>query len=504
MYIPFSDPKKIEKMVREIDVMSEEETLNVTILNWQGNPFRQNYEHWVKYVSTKKRTPFEVFLYWDKKTEDAFLDEITENLLSDKKYFDQLKNYFLQANKHFENFCDNFYKLGSEYFQTKTNKELINLFNDFFVCYKPVLAAYYIVYDLVNLLPRLLKKEIENIKSEVFFRNTQKIVGNFSTLGITSISRLERLKFLKELLKVQKIYKQKKEWDSDKIKKIIYKHWYEFGGCSFTHGGEAYTLEDFSRKFRKNIKINARFEIKKIVEEKQQAMKKIKDDLKKYRKYPQILKHIGWMRTMMTFRNCDQEFLHNNFRHCHEFFNEIIKRIKLDEADDFWLLSKKEIIRALQGKISTGKIGRERRKLGLTIKQRGKKIVVFTGVRKEDWHEKNIERTDKLKGATAFIGKVQGYAKIIFSPTKENKKFKPGDILITSMTTPDFVPLMRKAAAVVTDEGGLLCHAAIIAREMKKPCIIGTKIATHILKDGDLVEVDAEKGMVKILKSKDE
>ena len=62
------------------------------------------------------------------------------------------------------------------------------------------------------------------------------------------------------------------------------------------------------------------------------------------------------------------------------------------------------------------------------------------------------------------------------------------------------MPAMEKAAAFVTDEGGITCHAAIVAREMKKPCIIGTKIATKVLKDGDLVEVDAEKGIVRILK----
>ena len=59
---------------------------------------------------------------------------------------------------------------------------------------------------------------------------------------------------------------------------------------------------------------------------------------------------------------------------------------------------------------------------------------------------------------------------------------------------------MEKASAFVTDEGGMLCHAAIIAREMNKPCIVGTKSATKILKDGDLVEVDANAGIVKILK----
>ena len=67
------------------------------------------------------------------------------------------------------------------------------------------------------------------------------------------------------------------------------------------------------------------------------------------------------------------------------------------------------------------------------------------------------------------------------------------------MTTVDFVPLMQKACAIVTDEGGILCHAAIVSREMRKPCVIGTKVATKSLKDGDLVEVDAGKGVVNVL-----
>ena len=67
------------------------------------------------------------------------------------------------------------------------------------------------------------------------------------------------------------------------------------------------------------------------------------------------------------------------------------------------------------------------------------------------------------------------------------------------MTRPEYLPVMHLAAAFVTDEGGIASHAAIVAREMKKPCIIGTKIATQVLKDGDLVEVDAEKGIVTVL-----
>lgn len=87
-------------------------------------------------------------------------------------------------------------------------------------------------------------------------------------------------------------------------------------------------------------------------------------------------------------------------------------------------------------------------------------------------------------------------ARIVFLD-KDFAKVKNGDILVTSMTTPQMVPIMKKAAAFVTDEGGITCHAAIISREMKKTCIIGTKVAPRVLKDGDRVEVDAVRGIVR-------
>ncbi len=100
------------------------------------------------------------------------------------------------------------------------------------------------------------------------------------------------------------------------------------------------------------------------------------------------------------------------------------------------------------------------------------------------------------KGSPAFSGKVNGHVKIVVKRSDAGA-VKKGDILVSSMTNPDYLPAMKLAAAFVTDEGGITCHAAIIAREMKKPCIIGTKIATQIFKDGDMVEVDATKGIVR-------
>lgn len=106
--------------------------------------------------------------------------------------------------------------------------------------------------------------------------------------------------------------------------------------------------------------------------------------------------------------------------------------------------------------------------------------------------------TDTIKGFIANKGKLIGTVRVVLDP-HGYKGFNKGDILVTSMTRPEFVPLMKQAGAVVTNEGGITCHAAIVSRELGIPCVIGTKIATRVLKDGDRVEVDADNGVVRIL-----
>lgn len=117
--------------------------------------------------------------------------------------------------------------------------------------------------------------------------------------------------------------------------------------------------------------------------------------------------------------------------------------------------------------------------------------------------ERTILETDyqnnEIHGEIGSKGKAVGKVKIILHQG-DFSKFKTGEILVTGMTRPEFVPLMKKASAIITDEGGITCHAAIMSRELGLPAIIGTKIATKVLKDGMCIEVDADKGVVKIIK----
>ncbi len=100
-----------------------------------------------------------------------------------------------------------------------------------------------------------------------------------------------------------------------------------------------------------------------------------------------------------------------------------------------------------------------------------------------------------LKGLGAAPGIASGPVKILKS-SKELDKLQKGDILVAKMTSPDYVPAMKKAIAIITDEGGMTCHAAIVSRELGIPCVVGTTTATSVFKDGQILTVDAKRGVI--------
>lgn len=100
-----------------------------------------------------------------------------------------------------------------------------------------------------------------------------------------------------------------------------------------------------------------------------------------------------------------------------------------------------------------------------------------------------------LQGQGAAPGIASGNV-VIIRDVRDIGKVKEGDILVTRMTNPDMVPAMRKVAAIITDEGGMTCHAAIVSRELGTPAVVGTKNATNLLNNGQLVTVDGEKGHI--------
>ena len=117
---------------------------------------------------------------------------------------------------------------------------------------------------------------------------------------------------------------------------------------------------------------------------------------------------------------------------------------------------------------------------------------------------KKSKNNNEIAGQVAYNSNRVLRGKVIVIKDKSELKNKShsinGKILIAIQTTPHYIPYMKKAKAIITDEGGITCHAAIVAREFKIPCIVGTKTATQVLKDNDSVEIDTSKGTIKINK----
>lgn len=190
------------------------------------------------------------------------------------------------------------------------------------------------------------------------------------------------------------------------------------------------------------------------------------------------------------------------------FFRELAKAIaKKEHYDSLHLtcLTQDELERYLKSNTLPDKAILEARYNASVIYYAVGKQIIFVGADVDKVEqailtgsvdEISTEQSNCLNGISAYPGKVKGICRVVKDPHDVNI-FNQGDILITGMTRPEFLSYFRKASAIVTDVGGMLCHAALTARELKKPCIVGTVNATSFFKDGELVEVDANKGIVK-------
>ena len=185
-----------------------------------------------------------------------------------------------------------------------------------------------------------------------------------------------------------------------------------------------------------------------------------------------------------------------------KLLGEVQRRFEYEDNHVRYLLPE-EIIESLKNnKRVDEELLRTRKKLSVYFidDQFQQKIYVnkdAEGIQNVYW---NKFKTTELNGIVASAGKGSVKAKVCVVMDVAKDQMKQGAVLVTSMTRPEFVPLMRKASAIITDEGGITCHAAIVSRELGIPCLIGTKHATKQLKTGDTVEVNVDTGEIKVIK----
>ena len=213
-------------------------------------------------------------------------------------------------------------------------------------------------------------------------------------------------------------------------------------------------------------------------------------------------KQIELAQAIVYLKEIRKGALYHGMYHYELFFREFGKRHGLT-LQKVWALNVWEIQGALVGKkLPSKKELNARNKEAVAYCDRNK-YVVWTGRQARDWMKKLSKEdmvpegeVNELTGMCASPGLACGVVKIVDVP-KDIPKMKQGNILVSETTYPSLVPAMKKAAAIVTNAGGLTTHAAIVSRELGVPCVVGTKIGNKVLKDGDKVEVDATKGIVK-------
>lgn len=285
----------------------------------------------------------------------------------------------------------------------------------------------------------------------------------------------------------------------------IKKHYNKYFCLTHDFRGPAYSIKYYIKELinlkNKNIDIN-----KKIIAiiQSQKELEKNQKTLIKYYKIDK--KHQDLFLILQGFL-FTKLYRKNRYTHAYYYYNlvcqEIARRIFFSR-EQVWFLLPDEIKSVLLDNkdIDIDKINKRFKdsifstKRGVNNYIIGKEAFKFIEKINRPVINKNIK---KITGQIAQPGKVKGVVKLVFT-TDDIKKFNNNDILVSIATNPDLLPAMKKSAAIITDAGGITCHAAIVSREFKIPCIIGTKIATKVLKDGDLVEVNANKGEIIIVK----
>jgi phosphohistidine swiveling domain-containing protein len=202
----------------------------------------------------------------------------------------------------------------------------------------------------------------------------------------------------------------------------------------------------------------------------------------------EILKRIKPLRKKMYFYDIEPELSKYLSRYNKKF-----------GASTTLCLSFDELRKSIEGN-SLLDVGRQRYRKYVLYSEKGKSLKVYTGGEADDFMSDHINvilnKTNELKGLVACEGEVMGEA-LVTRKVEDIIKAEKGLILITSMTSPQMSPYLEKFKGFVTDEGGVGSHVGIYSREMKIPAVMGTKYATQTFKNGDLVKVDANKGIVR-------
>ncbi|MFA6272383.1 MAG: PEP-utilizing enzyme [Patescibacteria group bacterium] len=292
------------------------------------------------------------------------------------------------------------------------------------------------------------------------------------------------------------------------IYKDIIRHYQKFSPLTYQYKGPAYPLKDYLARWQALLR--GKKNPQAMLSKKQND----RDDLLKEQK--KLISQIGFSehekdilkmaQGMVYMKSYRKDGLYNAMYYYEKIFKEVGKRFGLS-ISQMQALKPSEIITILKvGKVDVHILNERIKKAVDYWKRKGQAGYinrVITGSEAEKFMktisiEKSKKSKNQLSGTCAYPGRVDGVVKIVNIPA-DMKKMRQGDIMVAHNTNPNLVPAMKKASALIGGAGGLTCHTAIVAREMKIPCVVGVTDCDKLLNDGDKILVDAERGIIQKL-----
>ena len=392
-----------------------------------------------------------------------------------------------------------------------SNKELANLWEEFDKVFLKVIPWFFIPWYVIeyNLITDRIKSGLIKHRDEIeeiTDINNALMVLSYPVRKVLIQKEQDNFYKLADFIKNKKDFRKNRKFlilSAKYLKKYSWTKTFLFSSINLL------TLPELSKRLEEFIKKDGikEYKLQKI---QQLRNKKLADKLLKLLSNDKSLikqikraRDFGWL---LSWSVEEALFL---FRGMRGFLDLIVKELDM-KYHQFILLTYQEILDSLKSgkKIELKEFKKRSQGYVFLIEKREPSIIFGRNGRSlSNTIDKNIGTLNKggniITGQAVSPGIVKGKAKIIMKVDKL-REVKIGDVLVCSMTSPEYVPAMRNAIAIITDEGGLLSHASIVSRELGKPCVVGTKVATKALKDGDLVEVDANKGTVRILKKNNE
>lgn len=417
------------------------------------------------------------------------------------------KNY-LRKKKIFSDKGLNFFEIGKKFEKEKSrmsNKEIWQSYKEFMLDkYMEWLRRGIVAVEGADIftdeyLPNLIQKEI----GKTNIAKLHNIMINLVAQPCLSFMEKERIVFLGAAI----AFLKNNQKELSKNLNILEKNYF------WTRNTFANTkrlkAEDYLKEIKQETKTKNLKDFEKelfSLKTKISRLKKAKAAFCRKYKFSKDLKlHFRILEQMGAWIDYRKENMLSANHYIYLYCEEIAKRFK----EDLWKI-KYYLPDEIKGLLLAGKkmedgILKKRREFSVYVVERKNpktwkaKHTIFYGKDAKKIYNAIFLKPGKgeIRGqiANAPVKTLTGEVQIILDTYKQ--KFTPGRILVTSMTRPDFVPIMRRAKAIITDEGGITCHAAIVSRELGIPCIIGTKVATKILKTGDTIELDLKNGIVK-------